>query len=226
MLPVLSGTFAIGGVKTAAEIRRANLELLVKEFETLDALAAAAGTTSVYLSQIRKQAKDRKTDRPREMGGAMARRLEQACRPPKPRGWMDLDHSAAGPSMGHTAEPHAPYRPTLAEMLQDEQIRQLLIDLGDIPPASRSKLIDAIHQQAEAAREAHEHLRLKERGKVATARRSGGRARRTITIRRGDGNPDQGALDLRMVDDPFQAEPSASEQAFYDRIAQTPKQER
>ena len=224
----LSVPFAIGQVKTAAEIRRVNLELLVDEFKTLDALAAAAGTTAVYLSQIRKQAPDRKTGRPREMGSSMARRLEAACTPPKPRGWMDLDHAQPDvPStVVHVAEREPAYKLSMPQGLADEQIRQLLLDLGDIPPATRSKLIDSIHQQAETAREAHEHLRLKERGKVATASRSGGKSRRTITIRHGDGNPNQSKLDLRMVDDPFQAEPSAREQAFYDRIEQTPKKVR
>jgi hypothetical protein len=83
-------------VKTAAHIRRENLELLQREFGTLDALAAKAETSAVYLSQVRHQSIDRKTQRPRQMGGSMARRLELAAG--KPLGWMDIDHSEVGSS--------------------------------------------------------------------------------------------------------------------------------
>lgn len=75
---------------TIAETRRANMERLVKEFGTLDAVAGKGGTTSIYLSQIRNQSPDKKTGRLREMGTAMARRLETGAK--KPRGWMDVDH--------------------------------------------------------------------------------------------------------------------------------------
>ena len=69
------------------EIRRTNLELLITEAGGLERVAAAADSSSVYLSQIRNQALDRKTQRPRQMGTAMARRLEAAFS--KPVGWMD-----------------------------------------------------------------------------------------------------------------------------------------
>lgn len=78
-------------MKPIADIRRANLELLVTQFGTLDALAARAETSSVYLSQIRNRALDAKTGRPREMGTAMATRLTAAAG--KAPGWMDTDHS-------------------------------------------------------------------------------------------------------------------------------------
>lgn len=89
----LSVAHPIGNVKSTGDIRRANLELLLKEFKTLAALADAADTSSVYLTQIRTSAIDAKTKRPREMGSAMARRLERACTPPKPTGWMDVPHN-------------------------------------------------------------------------------------------------------------------------------------
>lgn len=90
--PQRAAAHPIGTVKSTGDIRRANLELLIKEFRTLAALAEAAGTTSIYLTQIRTSAIDSKTKRPREMGSAMARRLEKACTPPKQRGWMDVPH--------------------------------------------------------------------------------------------------------------------------------------
>lgn len=77
-------------MKPVSEVRLENLERLVKELGTLDAVATAGGTSSVYLSQIRTKAVDRKTGRARTMGDAMARRLESGtC---KPAGWMDHEH--------------------------------------------------------------------------------------------------------------------------------------
>lgn len=64
-------------MQTIGDIRRANLELLVAEYGTLDALAEAVGTSPIYLSQIRNKYPDAETGRPRQMGGQLARRPEQ-----------------------------------------------------------------------------------------------------------------------------------------------------
>lgn len=88
-------------VKAVADLRRENLDLLVAELGTLAAVAEAAGTTSVYLSQVRNRTLDVKSGRPREMGAAMARRLEDACG--KPTGWMDHDQ-------GHVVTQVWPFR--------------------------------------------------------------------------------------------------------------------
>ncbi|MBT2333597.1 hypothetical protein J7E49_06730 [Variovorax paradoxus] len=82
-------------MKTIGEIRLENLELLVADSGTLETVAGKAGTTSVYLSQIRNGALDQKTGRPRQMGDQMARRLELAHE--KPKGWMDTPHPPLGP---------------------------------------------------------------------------------------------------------------------------------
>ena len=79
-------------MKPIGEIRLKNLETLIREFGTMEALAVAAGTTSVYLSQVRRRAIDRKTGKPREIGSKMARRLEAAGDNPKPKGWMDAEY--------------------------------------------------------------------------------------------------------------------------------------
>ena len=79
-------------MKPIGEIRLKNLETLIREFGTMEALAVAAGTTSVYLSQVRRRAIDVKTGRPREIGSRMARRLEAAGPNPKPKGWMDAEY--------------------------------------------------------------------------------------------------------------------------------------
>lgn len=78
-------------MKTISEIRLDNLEILIAEKGTLEALATAAGSSSVYLSQIRNGATDQKTGKPRQMGNAIARRLEAAC--DRPKGWMDAPGS-------------------------------------------------------------------------------------------------------------------------------------
>lgn len=54
------------GMKTIAEIRLENLERLIEEFDTADAVAEMCGTSAVYLSQIRNQARDSKTKKPRQ----------------------------------------------------------------------------------------------------------------------------------------------------------------
>lgn len=79
-------------MKPIGEIRLKNLETLIREFGTMEALAVAAGTTSVYLSQVRRRAIDIKTGKPREIGSRMARRLEAAGKNPKPPGWMDAEY--------------------------------------------------------------------------------------------------------------------------------------
>lgn len=208
-------------MKPIGDIRRANLEALLLEFQTLDALAAAAGSTSVYLSQIRNRYKDRKSGKPREMGSQMARRLEAIPGHEKPTGWMDIEHDAdqAAAIRLSVAEPAASY----VSVLSSQQHDQLMRDLADIPDSLRSKLLDTIHQHAESAREAHEHVERRKRGAPVAAAKHSRRAHRSVRIRIGDGNPEQGVLELTMADDPFSAEPSNRELELYERIARAPK---
>ena len=97
-------------MKPVQDTRRENLELLIKQFGTLETLATAAGTSSVYLSQIRNRTRDQKTGRPREMGAAMAKRLAEAAG--KPVGWMDTpatppDGESPVPGVAQLMSPHA-----------------------------------------------------------------------------------------------------------------------
>lgn len=208
-------------MKPIGDIRRANLEALLREFPTLDALAAAAGSTSVYLSQIRNQTPDQKSGKPREMGSKLARRLEAIKGHEKPTGWMDIEHHPDEPEALKlsVAEPPATYFGGLS----GQQVDQLMRDLADIPDALRSKLLDTIHQHADAAREAHEHLERRKKSTPVAAAKHSRRAHRSVRIRIGDGNPSQGALELTMADDPFSAEPSNRELELYERIAKAPK---
>ena len=79
------------GVKTISEIRLENLLTLIDEMGSAEALAEAAGTSAVYLSQVKNKSPDSKTGKPRQIGDPMARRLEAAGK--KPEGWMDNVHS-------------------------------------------------------------------------------------------------------------------------------------
>jgi hypothetical protein len=76
---------------TSKELRVENLRALVREFRTADAVAQRAGTAPMYLSQILNGALS-STGRPRGVGDALARKLEQGCG--KDVGWMDRAHGA------------------------------------------------------------------------------------------------------------------------------------
>lgn len=78
-------------MKSVKEIRLLNLEALINEFGSLEAIANACEMpNTVYLSQIRSRQKDLKTGEPRNMGDKVARKLEDGCK--KPHGWMDVEH--------------------------------------------------------------------------------------------------------------------------------------
>lgn len=127
-----------------------------------------------------------------------------------------IDPSAGSGSFLRAGEEHV--RATLG----DEAIHQLLVDLADLPAAKRSQILDLVHGYAEDARAAHEHLLQRKTGAPtpsAAAARSGGSSRHSMRIRIGDGNPDQGSLELRLIDDPFTAEPDQRELELYHRIA-------
>jgi hypothetical protein len=101
--------------------------------------------------------------------------------------------------------------------------RQLIKDLEDLPPAKASKFIDMIHQAAEDAREAADHLAARRKTPVtAAARKSTGK--HVATISWGDGNQRQASLPLATVRDPFTAAPSERESALYRRIAKASKE--
>lgn len=79
-------------MKTTKQNRRENLEILVAEVGTLDAVADKADLpNTVYLSQIRNMTPIASTGNPRNMGDKIAAALEKAFG--KPVGWMDKDHS-------------------------------------------------------------------------------------------------------------------------------------
>jgi transcriptional regulator with XRE-family HTH domain len=98
------------------------------------------------------------------------------------------------------------------------QIEQMLDDLDDLPAPKQSRIIDMIHNDAEDARAAAAHLVAKKRVPVSQPAKTTGSASGTIKIKFGDGNPGQGLLDLKMVDDPFNSEPSQRESEWYSTL--------
>lgn len=88
-------------MRPVGEIRLENLELLIAAAGTMERVAEKAGTTSVYLSQVRNHTIDKASGKPREMGAKMARRIEDAFE--KPRGWMDVEHAESRPAFSANA---------------------------------------------------------------------------------------------------------------------------
>jgi hypothetical protein len=86
-------------MSTIAEIRLNNLESLIAEFGTQEAVANRGQTSPIYLSQVRNKAMDSKTGRSRQMGDRLARKLEIGC--DKPPGWMDHAHGQQADQNNH-----------------------------------------------------------------------------------------------------------------------------
>lgn len=101
LVPRITGLLAQLGMLTIADIRRQNLEALVKRLGSASALVAAAAERGVdlhpvYISQIRNatplKRKDGTVGPPRGMGDDMARDIELGLG--LERGWMDNIHAA------------------------------------------------------------------------------------------------------------------------------------
>jgi len=106
------------------------------------------------------------------------------------------------------------------------RVEQMLEDLSDLPVPKQSGIIDMIHNAAEDARAAAAHLAARNRVPVAQPAKSSGHSTSTIKIKHGDGNPDQGTLDLRLVDDPFNSAPSPREADWYQQLPKAGKHTR
>jgi hypothetical protein len=79
-------------VKTIDEIRRANLLLLISEAGNASRLSALTEVSPPIISQVSRGVARSEGGKARVMGDTIARRLESKMG--KPRGWMDIDHSA------------------------------------------------------------------------------------------------------------------------------------
>lgn len=132
-------------MRTIGEIRRENLELLIEEAGTLDAVAEKGETHQVYLSQIRNRASDAKTGRPRELGTVVARRLETKFG--KDRGWMDEPHyPSPRPARRHATGPgHAEVGPLSARETD------AVLALRAVSQKIRDRVVNELMQAAEDA---------------------------------------------------------------------------
>jgi hypothetical protein len=79
-------------MKKSSEIRRDNLLLAIARMGNATTLAAKAGVSSVYLSQIKNRVPESKTGKPKTMGDDVARKIEAAL--DEPEGWMDVQHKS------------------------------------------------------------------------------------------------------------------------------------
>lgn len=113
--------------------------------------------------------------------------------------------------------------PSLAPV--EAQVLDDLRELERLDPDRQLRLVSDLHNAADHARAIARRARettdatpakANVKAMAASAPRS---LRSRLTVKLGDGNPDQGTLPLSTVDDPFSAEPSDSEQAWYDRLS-------
>jgi phage repressor protein C with HTH and peptisase S24 domain len=80
-------------MQTNDEVRRQNLELVIKRVGSAAKLAELAATSPAYISQIKNRSPDSKSGTPKTMGDDMARRIEAAIG--ERAGWMDVPHGEA-----------------------------------------------------------------------------------------------------------------------------------
>lgn len=135
-------------MKTIAEIRLDNLDLLIAEFGTQDRVAEKSGTSPVYLSQIKNKTPDAKTGKLRQMGDPTARKLESGCG--KEIGWMDNTHSPAKPITPYDTTPIA----TTAIAREDNvvQLPHLQYDMWTAAAIDLLQKLDIGQRQAMVAR--------------------------------------------------------------------------
>lgn len=173
------------------------------------AVADASGVTYDYIYQLYNEKSGKKG-----LGASALKKISAAFGEGKPDNWMDLpldDAEAAGSAVRTEHE--------LGQL--SPQLRQLLIDLDDIPESKRSRLIDHIHQVAEEAREAAEHHESKKKTTAAALKKGAGKSSATVSY--GDGNTRQRPLPWATGIDPFTATPDEREGAWYRQLEKAGK---
>ena len=129
-----------------ADVRRANLELLIEAYETIAQLNKVLGKprTDSSLSQIRNQTINTVNHCSRQMGSKFAREIEKKLNLPK--NWMDIDHPEGSSGIEVLNVPFSEKSDDVDISISDiEHPEQESIILGnkfltfispDIPPAS------------------------------------------------------------------------------------------
>lgn len=213
----LAVRYVIPAMKTVEEVRRERLKLLRDEFGSLSALNAKLelGSRDSTLSQYLNGSTGTKTKKPKEMGSAMARRLEAACG--KDAGWMDTDPALTGDTSQEVQ--HAQLPPDLSE---------LVAEWRDIPPWKRAPILERIREAAEQSRDEKAYY-LAETGSkkntlTAELRKQPTTSRSKLVVSHGDGNPKQTPLPLTPASNPFDPHSApANEIAWYRSLAGKPK---
>lgn len=95
-------------MKTSDEVNWENLLILIGEAGSDDALAEKYGCTAPYIRQLKLKSKDSGSGKPKGIGRATARKLEDCMG--KPHGWLDQDHSGGG-----IPDPTPPRPPVIPE---------------------------------------------------------------------------------------------------------------
>lgn len=91
-------------MKTINEIRRSNLEVLIEERGSLRAFAEYIEKSPAQVSQWRNASVDSKTGKPRVVGDATARYIEEKVG--KQKGWMDSSHGIEAKVLSPVPEVH------------------------------------------------------------------------------------------------------------------------
>lgn len=90
LFPIFDDSSSNQSMKTCEEIRRDNLNRLIKEAGGIPSLAERYGCTEPMIKSLQKGYKDSKSGTPKEIGRKVARDLEVIMG--KEIGWMDHDH--------------------------------------------------------------------------------------------------------------------------------------
>jgi hypothetical protein len=135
------------GMKTVGEIRRDNLQLAIKDAGSAAALAEKAGISSVYLSQIKNQAPEAKTGKPKTMGDDVARKIEKGLS--LANGWMDADHHVSIAEL-----------PTLVDerIVEPEDIAVLFRLFMESTANGRKKILDAADLAPKSEKRSHSRV--------------------------------------------------------------------
>lgn len=79
-------------MRPIADVRHANLLLLLSRFDTLQAFADKVGRSSSQISQLKNRSRHSISGEPRNIDSALARDFEATLK--LTNGWMDVDHDA------------------------------------------------------------------------------------------------------------------------------------
>ena len=91
------------GMKPIHDIRRSNLNLLIEQLGSVQALATKVGRSHAQISQLRNKTAHSTTGRLRTIGDKLARAIEQEVG--LNEGWMDLDRENDSPSLDLATAP-------------------------------------------------------------------------------------------------------------------------